>query len=119
MPSFRRASVVLFICLTLISCRRDPNVAKKQYLESGNKYFDHGRYRNPALDALLDDAGKSTDQDRRRADYVQAQQILARDLPAFNLWYKDSILVHNRRLSGIAISPSGSFWFLTTARVQM
>jgi len=49
MPSFRRASVFLLICLTLASCRRDPNVAKKQYLESGNKYFDHGRYRNAAI----------------------------------------------------------------------
>jgi len=49
MPSFLRASVVLLICLTLASCRRDPNVAKKQYLESGNKYFDHGRYRNAAI----------------------------------------------------------------------
>jgi len=77
------------------------------------------RYHNPELDALLDDASASTDQARRRSDYVQVQQILARDLPAFNLWYKDSIVVHNRRLSGISISPSGSFEFLTTARVQM
>ena len=49
MPSFRRVPVVLLICLTLVSCRRDPNVAKKQYLVSGNKYFDHGRYRNAAI----------------------------------------------------------------------
>jgi peptide/nickel transport system substrate-binding protein len=77
------------------------------------------RYRNSELDALLDDASASTDQAHRRSDYVQVQQILARDLPAFNLWYKDSIVVHNRRLSGISISPSGSFEFLTTAQVQM
>jgi peptide/nickel transport system substrate-binding protein len=83
------------------------------------KGANRGRYHNPELDTLLDDAGRSTDQGKRRADYVQAQQILARDLPAFNLWYKDSIIVHNRRLSGIHISPSGSFEFLTTARVQM
>ncbi|WP_263352069.1 ABC transporter substrate-binding protein [Acidicapsa acidisoli] len=83
------------------------------------KGANRGRYHNVELDALLDDAGKSTNQDRRRADYVRIQQILARDLPAFNLWYKDSIVVHNRRLSGIAISPSGSFEFLTTAKVRM
>jgi len=83
------------------------------------KGANRGRYRNPQLDALLDDAGNSPDQNKRRADYVRVQQILASDLPAFNLWYKDSIVVHNRRLSGIAISPSGSFWFLTTAKVQM
>ena len=83
------------------------------------KGANRGRYRNPQLDGLLDDAARSTDQGRRRADYVQAQQILARELPAFNLWYKDSIVVHNRRLSGIELSPSGSFAFLRTARVQM
>jgi peptide/nickel transport system substrate-binding protein len=83
------------------------------------KGANRGRYHNPALDSLLDDAASSTDQERRRADYVQAQQILARDLPAFNMWYKDSIVVHNRRLTGIAISPSGSFEFLASAKVEM
>jgi peptide/nickel transport system substrate-binding protein len=83
------------------------------------KGANRGRYHNANLDSLLEDASKSADQDKRRVDYVQVQQILARDLPAFNLWYKDSIIVHNRRLSGIAISPSGSFEFLTTARVEM
>jgi peptide/nickel transport system substrate-binding protein len=83
------------------------------------KGANRGRYRNPQLDALLDDASRSTDRERRRSDYVQAQQILARDLPAFNMWYKDSIVVHNKRISGITISPSGSFGFLRTAKVQM
>jgi len=83
------------------------------------KGANRGRYRNMELDALLDDAARSTDQQRRKADYVEAQQILARDLPAFNMWYKDSIVVHNRRLSKIALSPSGSFGFLRTAKLQM
>jgi peptide/nickel transport system substrate-binding protein len=82
------------------------------------KGANRGRYRNPALDALLDDANQSTDQSRRRADYAQAQQILARDLPSLNLWYQDSILVHSRRISQIAVSPSGGFGFLSTARLQ-
>jgi len=79
---------------------------------------NRGRYSNPQLDSLVDDAGQSVDQERRKADYVRAQQILASDLPAINLWYQDSILVHSRRLSGITISPSGSFAFLRTAKVQ-
>jgi len=83
------------------------------------KGANRGRYRNAQLDALLDDAARSTDQQQRKTDYLQAQQILARDLPAFNLWYKDSIVVHNRRLSAIVISPSGSFGFLRAAKVQM
>jgi len=83
------------------------------------KGANRGRYHNPELDAVLDDAAKSTDQARRKADYARAQEILARDLPAVNLWYKDSIVVHNRRLSEIILSPSGSFKFVCDMRVQM
>src|SRR5271157_1537828 len=35
--------------LTLVSCSRDPNVAKKRYLESGNRYFDRGKYKEAAI----------------------------------------------------------------------
>ena len=72
---------------------------------------------NPTLDALLDDANQSQDMARRRADYLEAQQILARDLPAINLWYLDAVLVHTRRLGHIKISSSGNFDFLRTATV--
>ena len=76
---------------------------------------NRGRYVNPQLDALLDDAAQSTDMNRRRADYVAVQQILARDLPAVNLWYMDTLVVHNRRLTHVTPSPSGSYTFLQTA----
>jgi peptide/nickel transport system substrate-binding protein len=66
---------------------------------------------------VLDDATESEDQTRRRADYTEAQQILARDLPAFNLWYLDTIVVHNRRLTDVVPTPSGSYAFLVTAQL--
>ncbi|HVU45039.1 MAG TPA: ABC transporter substrate-binding protein, partial [Terracidiphilus sp.] len=58
---------------------------------------NRGHYANPRLDALLDDADASSDADQRRKDYIEVQQILARDLPAFNLWYLDTVVVHNKR----------------------
>jgi peptide/nickel transport system substrate-binding protein len=82
------------------------------------KGANRGRYRNPKLDALLEDANQSTDQNRRRDDYIQAQQILAQDLPAINLWYQDTVLVHSRRLTHITVSPSASFDFLRDAELQ-
>jgi peptide/nickel transport system substrate-binding protein len=78
---------------------------------------NRGHYSNPQLDALLNDAAQSEDMERRRADYVEAQQILARDLPAVNLWYLDTIVVHNRRLTHVIPSQSGSYTFLKTARL--
>jgi len=81
------------------------------------KGANRGHYRNPQLDALLADAAESPDQERRRQDYVEAQKILARDLPAVNLWYRDTIVVHNRRLTQVTPTPSGSYRFLATARL--
>lgn len=81
------------------------------------KGANRGHYSNPRLDALLDDAAMTNDNARRRTDYVEAQQILARDLPAINLWYKDTIVVHNRRVTHVVPTPSGSFTFLNTAEL--
>ena len=81
------------------------------------KGANRGHYSNPQLDALLDDAAERPDAARRRADYVQAQQILARDLPAINLWYRDTVIVHNRRLTRVTPTASGSFAFLETAEL--
>jgi peptide/nickel transport system substrate-binding protein len=81
------------------------------------KGANRGHYSNPQLDALLADAAQSPDTAKRRADYVEAQKILARDLPAINLWYKDTIIVHNRRLTNLIPSSSGSYSFLETAQL--
>lgn len=81
------------------------------------KGANRGRYSNPQVDALLEDAYRNPDQERRRVDYAQAQQILASDLPAINLWYRDSVVVHNRRLTHVQPTPSGSFTFLESAEL--
>jgi peptide/nickel transport system substrate-binding protein len=81
------------------------------------KGANRGHYSNVRLDALLDDAAASADTARRSADYAEAQKILARDLPAINLWYRDTIVVHNRRLSNVIPTPSGSYTFLETAEL--
>lgn len=41
---FRKMMIVVLTALTLVSCSRDPNTAVKHYMESGNKYFDRGRF---------------------------------------------------------------------------
>lgn len=79
------------------------------------KGANRGHYSNARLDALLQDASEISDMTRRRADYVAAQQILARDLPAINLWYQDTVIVHDHRLTHVTPTSSGSFTFLETA----
>ncbi len=81
------------------------------------KGANRGHYSNPELDAALDDASQNEDVAQRRRDYVTAQRILARDVPAFNLWYLDTVVVHNRRLTNVVPAPSGSYAFLETAQL--
>jgi tetratricopeptide (TPR) repeat protein len=48
----------LIAVLALVSCNRDPNVAKRRYLESGNRYFTRGKFKEAAImykDALQKD----------------------------------------------------------------
>jgi tetratricopeptide (TPR) repeat protein len=45
----RLFALVLAILLGFTSCSRDPNVVKKRYYESGNKYFEKGRYKEASI----------------------------------------------------------------------
>jgi peptide/nickel transport system substrate-binding protein len=76
---------------------------------------NRGYYSNPEMDSLITDATTTTNRQQQIDDYVRIQQIAARDLPSLNLWYLDSVIVHNRRLGDIHPNPSGTFDFLRTA----
>jgi peptide/nickel transport system substrate-binding protein len=90
-----------------------------RYAYSSASFPPHGSnrgfYSNPKLDALLNDAANTLDQAKQRADYVQVQKILSRDLPTLDLWYLDTVIVHTRRLKNVHVSPSGDFGFLRDA----
>src|SRR5271157_988680 len=49
MRSKRLVAIIAAAVLALVSCSRDPNVAKRRYLESGNKYFDKGKYKEARI----------------------------------------------------------------------
>jgi cellulose synthase operon protein C len=47
MKSFR---LLVLLCLALLAaCSRDPNVRKQKYFESGQRYFEKGKYREAAI----------------------------------------------------------------------
>lgn len=79
---------------------------------------NRGYYSNARLDALLNDADGTLDEAQRRTDYIEVQQILARELPTLDLWYLDTVIVHTRRLHNVQPSPSGDFDFLRSAFVD-
>jgi peptide/nickel transport system substrate-binding protein len=106
--------------LRWIGSNEDPDIFRYAY-GSGSfppKGGNRGRYSNARVDALLAEAAEETDQDKRRAEYVEVQQILAEELPGIPLWYPNNEVVQSRRLTGIVPGASGSFDYLRTARVR-
>lgn len=106
--------------LRWVGANNDPDIfeyvfgSKKIPPEGANR----GRYRNPALDTLLDSARVEMDQQKRKVILWQIQKIVAEDEPYINLWYPDNVCVHRTRLTDIVIPPGGDYEFLDTARLQ-
>src|ERR1051325_2320740 len=49
MRSIKVTATVLVALLALVSCSRNPEVAKRRYLESGNKYYDKGNFKSARI----------------------------------------------------------------------
>lgn len=75
-------------------------------------------YANPRVDELIRAARSTIDQELRRRDYFELQEIANRDVPYVNLWYFDNVLVHTRRVRNLTVSPAGNYDFLKTAELS-
>jgi peptide/nickel transport system substrate-binding protein len=75
--------------------------------------FNRGYYKNPDVDRLIDAASTALGEDERRALYGEAQRRIADDAPYISLWYKTNVAVAHARLTGIALSPTADFTFLS------
>lgn len=71
------------------------------------------RYKNPELDAVLNDAWEQPLQsDAQKADYFKMQEILARDLPWIPMYYPLMVQATSDRLCG---TEAGSVYYVQTA----
>jgi ABC-type transport system substrate-binding protein len=106
--------------LRWVGANNDPDIF--EYVFGSKKIppdgANRGRYRNPALDALLDSARVESNQEGRKAILWQIQKIVAEDEPYINLWYPNNVCVHRTRVTDIVIPPGGDYEFLNTARLQ-
>jgi peptide/nickel transport system substrate-binding protein len=82
------------------------------------KGANRGRYRNAEVDRLIEEARVSSNQDERRAKYLQIQEIVHRDLPYIHLWYVDDVAVFHRRLGELRLEM-GNYDFLRQVSAQM
>ncbi len=76
---------------------------------------NRGRYINPELDRLIELGARFADPAERRPYYLQAQEIVARDLPYVSLFIKENVAVMPASLEGYRNFPSGQFHSLRRA----
>jgi peptide/nickel transport system substrate-binding protein len=74
--------------------------------------FNRGRYSNPRVDALLDEAAASTNDARRLELFQEVQRLLAADVPYISLWSKTNFVVSQPSLTGVRVSTLGDLTFL-------
>ncbi len=111
--------------LKWVGSNEDPDIFRYMY-GAGSfppKGANRGHYVNARGDALLAQAAAESGpaavvQARRRTEYVEVQQILADEAPTIPLWFPDNVVVHTRRLHGVAPRGDGSFDFLRDAWVR-
>jgi peptide/nickel transport system substrate-binding protein len=99
----------------------DPDILRRVFhsKQAPPAGFNRGRYSNPEVDRLLDEAAASEDQARRLELYADVQRIVAREVPYVSLWYKTNVAIAQRGLAGIHLTPVADFYFLKdVARVS-
>jgi peptide/nickel transport system substrate-binding protein len=79
---------------------------------------NRGHYRNPEIDALLDEARVESDREKRRELFSKAQKIIAEDLPYVSLWFMDNVSVHGKRIGNLQLSPTGDYDFLRSIEAR-
>jgi peptide/nickel transport system substrate-binding protein len=70
---------------------------------------NRGRYRNPAMDRLLQAALVEPDEVKRRELYRQADKLAQEDLPYLPLWHNNTVAIVSKRFAGFRLHPTGGF----------
>lgn len=84
--------------------------------ENGGR--NRGRYSNPEVDRLFEQARTQMDQEKRAALYRQAQRILAEDLPYLPLWHERNVAIVSNRVGGFTLDTLASFRALESAYLK-
>ncbi len=99
----------------------DPDILRRVFhsQQAPPAGFNRGRFADLEADRLLDAAAASTDPAERLELFRQAQRRIASQLPYIGLWTKTNIVIAQRNLTGVKITPLADFLFLKdVARVR-
>lgn len=79
---------------------------------------NRSRYSNPEVDRLVEDAVNATDKNTAKELYAKTWEIVSGDLPLLPLWYPANLVIANKRIGNIKISPSGDWSFVKDITVS-
>ncbi len=80
--------------------------------DAGVSCCNRSRYSNPVVDKLLEDAINSVDRENAKKLYIEAWEIISREMPLLPLWYPANMVVSNKRIGNVKIGPSGDWSFI-------
>ncbi|MFW6139013.1 MAG: ABC transporter substrate-binding protein [Spirochaetota bacterium] len=80
--------------------------------EIGPGKNNFGAYRNPQVDALLDEARATMDIDKKRTINHKLHQILAEEQPYTFLWTLTNYAAYNQKLRHVEIHPTRFFTYI-------
>jgi len=80
--------------------------------EIGPGKNNFGAYRNPEVDALLDEARNTLDIEKKKTIYKKLHEILADDAPYTYLWTLTNYAAYNRKLRRVSIHPTRFFTYV-------
>ncbi|UNU73175.1 ABC transporter substrate-binding protein [Moraxella nasovis] len=72
---------------------------------------NYARYCNKAFDSLVVDARSITDQDERSKKYIEAQRIIAKDVPQIYLAHSVTDVLLAKNVKGFVLEPLGNTRF--------
>lgn len=72
--------------------------------------WNFSRYRNPQVDALIEEGARTTDRDRALEIYREIQEIIAQDRPYLYLYHRQEISAQRTRVHNFVDSPVGTIY---------
>jgi ABC-type transport system substrate-binding protein len=81
-------------------------------------YQNRGKYSNPELDKILQEAVGSFDRAQAKGLYARAQEIISRDVPQLPLWYVDQMVVARKNVQNLNVPVDGDWRFLRDVTVE-
>ena len=81
--------------------------------------LNRGKYKNPIVDKLLENASSNSNKKYRKENYRKVQEILANALPYINLWHGINVAVFHRRIRGYKVYQNEDLISLSKIKIKI